>query len=141
MKTFLTFAGLLLALCSFAQSKTEAQIKALSQKRVQFLLENKLDSLAAIYDEGSMTVHSNGLIKTTAEHLQDVKNGMPTYKSIELKSATVKDFGKTAVLVGQGAFKIAMNGNETLYNLVFTEVYIKRKTGWKLIARHSSNMN
>lgn len=138
MKTLLTIAGLLLATLSFAQSNTEAEVKALSKKRIHYLLENKVDSLATIYDQNSMTIHSNGMIKTTVEHLDDVRNGRPVYKSIEIGEATVKDFGNTAILVGKGVFKIAMNGQETSYNMAYTEVYLKRNGGWKLISRQST---
>lgn len=138
MKTLLTFAAVLLSIASFAQSKTETEILTLSKKRIQYLLENKVDSLASIYDDNSMTVHTNGMIKSKAEHLEDVKNGRPVYKSIEVKNATVKDFGTTAILVGKGIFKIDMNGQEMNYNMVYTEVYNKTKKGWKLIARHAS---
>lgn len=141
MKTLFTIASLLFATVSFAQSNTEADIKALSNKRIQYLLQGKVDSLATIYDEKSMTVHTNGMIKTATEHLEDVRNGRPKYKSIEVKSVTVNDFGTTAILVGQGIFSIAINGQDMSYNMVYTEVYQKENNQWKLIARHASSAN
>ncbi len=88
-----------------------------------------------------MTVHTNGMIKTAAEHLEDVRNERPTYKSIEISKTTVKDFGMTVILVGQGIFKIAMNGQEMTYNMVYTETYIRKNGIWKMIAHHASAMN
>ncbi len=138
MKALFTFVALLLSTATFAQLKTESEILALSKKRIQYLLENKIDSLAMIYDENSLTIHSNGMIKTTAEHIDDVKNGRPVYKSIEISEATVKDFGTIAILVGKGIFKIAMNGQDMSYKMAYTEVYLNKNKKWKLISRQST---
>lgn len=88
-----------------------------------------------LYDDNSLTIHNNGMIKTAAEHIEDVKNGKPVYKSIDIQKTTVKDFGNTAVLVGEGVFNIAMNNQTMNYNMVYTEVYMKKSNQWKLISR------
>lgn len=141
MKTLITtLVALLVVSASFAQSKTEKEILALSSKRVKWLLEGKADSLATIYDSNSITVHGNGMIKSTAEHFEDIKNGRPVYKKIEIKEATVKDFGTTAILVGKGLFSISMGGSDMNANMAYTEVYIKKGKDWKLVARHASQI-
>ena len=101
MKALLTIITFLFVTQAFGQSNTASEITALSKKRVQWLLEGKIDSLGTLYDQNSITVHSNGMIKSTLEHFEDIKNGRPVYKSIDVKDATVKEFGNTAVLVGQ----------------------------------------
>lgn len=140
MKIVLALAAFLLATLSFAQSKTEKEILSLSKKRVQWLLEGKVDSLATLYDENSITIHGNGLIKSTKEHLEDVRNNRPVYKSIDIKENTIKDFGTTAILVGKGYFSISMNGQDMAYTMVYTEIYIKKGKAWKLVSRQSSTV-
>lgn len=137
MKTLLIIVSFLIATRSFAQSTTEGQLKALSQKRVDWLLAGNLDSLKNLYDANSITIHGNGMMRGRQEHLDDIKSGRPIYKKIDLTQSTVKDFGDTAVLVGKGVFQIAMNGQNMTYNMTFTEVYKKEKAGWKLIARQA----
>lgn len=134
----LTFVSI--ATFSFSQSKTETEIMTLSKKRVQWLLEGKPDSLAALYDDNSITVHGNGMIKSTSEHFEDIKNKRPIYKNIEIQQSTVKDFGTTAILVGKGVFSISMNGSDMIANMAYTEVYMKRGKVWKLVARHASQI-
>ena len=141
MKIILVVTAMFLASFSFAQSKTETEIIDLSKKRIEWLLENKADSLASLYDENSITVHGNGLIKTAKEQIDDVRGGRITYKSIEVKENTVKDFGSTAVLVGKGVFKISLNGQDMTYNMVYMEVYQKKDNQWKLIARQASEIH
>ena len=140
MKIIVTFAVALIATLSFGQSKTETEIMTLSKKRVKWLLEGNADSLATIYDDNSMTVHGNGMIKSTSEHFEDIKNKRPIYKNIEIQESTVKDFGATAVLVGKGVFSISINGNDMVANMAYTEVYLKKGKVWKLIARHASQI-
>lgn len=140
MKIILVVTSTLLTSFSFAQSKTETEIIDLSKKRIEWLLENKADSLAALYDENSITVHGNGMIKTAKEQLDDVKGGKITYKSIDVKENTVQDFGNTAVLVGKGVFKISLNGQDMIYNMVYMEAYQKKDNQWKLIARQASEL-
>lgn len=140
MKSLFTIATLFFSIVSFAQTNTETQIKAISAKRIQYLLENKVDSLAMIYDENAISIHTNGMIKTKTEHMEDVKAGRPVYKSIEVKKTTINDFGTTATLVGQGVFNISMGGKDMSYSMVYTEVYTKKNNVWKLIARHASAM-
>ena len=140
MKSFFSIIAILFTSALFGQSNTESEIKKLSGKRVEWLLQNNVDSLVSLYDENSITIHGNGMIRTTAEHINDIKSGRPTYKSIEIKEASVKDFGNTAVLVGKGIFSISINGQEMTQNMVFTEVYIKKNNQWKLISRQASQL-
>ena len=141
MKIILVLTAIFVATVSFAQSKTETDIINLSAKRIQWLLEKKSDSLASLYDENSITVHGNGLIKTAKEQLDDVKGGKITYKSIDVTENTVKDFGNTQVLVGKGVFKISVNSQELTYNMVYMEVYQKQEKMWKLVARQASEIH
>ncbi|MEJ1242425.1 nuclear transport factor 2 family protein [Chryseolinea sp. T2] len=139
MKTlFTTLVAVLLVSASFAQSKTDAEIKKLSKDRIKWLLEGKADSLATLYDQKAVTVHGNGMVKSTEEQLQDVKKGVIKYNSIDVSEMTVTDFGKTAVLVGKGVFNIEVGGSKMTANMAYTEVYLKSGKTWKLIARHAS---
>lgn len=135
-----TIAALLFFITTLAQSKTENEITALSNKRVKWLLENNSDSLAMLYDVNAVTVHGNGMVKSTEEQLQDIRKGLITYESIEIKETTVRDFGTTAILVGKGVFNIAVAGNKMTANMAYTEVYMKKSKNWKLIARHASEI-
>jgi hypothetical protein len=141
MKLILVITAIFATTVVSAQSKTETDIINLSAKRIQWLLEKKADSLALLYDENSITVHGNGLIKTAKEQLDDVKGGKITYKSIDVTENTVKDFGNTQVLVGKGVFKISVNGQDLTYNMVYMEVYQKQGNQWKLVARQASEIH
>ncbi len=141
MKTVLLSIALLVSGIGFAQSRTEKEISQLSTNRIQWLLANKADSLANLYDVNSITVHGNGLIKTAKEQLEDVRSGKIAYKRIDVTENTVKDFGNTQVLVGKGVFNIALGAQEFTYTMVYMEVYQKQGNGWKLIARQASEIH
>jgi len=140
MKNLIFLFAFLSTTVGFSQTATEAEIKTLSNNRNKALMESDFATLEAIYDENSVAIHSNGIIKSATEHLSDVRRGFPVYRKIEVKTQTVYDYETTAVLVGTGDFQITMNGQQMDYKMVFTEVYQKKGSGWKLIARHASAM-
>lgn len=135
-KLFVVFALLLVGSMTFAQGKS--QVERLSRKRAEWLLTKNVDSLASLYEPTGFTIHSNGLVKSSAEHLNDVKSGVPSYIQIDIKNLDIKEFGNTAVAVGKGYFMIEMGGKEMAYNMVFSEVYIKKGKQWKLVSRHAN---
>jgi hypothetical protein len=85
MKNLLAILIFLTSLYVEAQTSTESKIKEISGQRIKALIESDFNTLESIYDQNSISIHSNGMIKTTDEHLQDVKNGIPIYKKIEVK--------------------------------------------------------
>lgn len=117
---------------------TEKEIKKLSQDRIKWLLEGETDSLGMLYDQNAVTVHGNGIVKSTDEQLQDIKKAVIEYHNIDVNEMTVTDFGCTAVLVDKGIFNIEVGGSKMTANMAYTEVYLKKGKTWKLIARHAS---
>ena len=140
MKSIFTVAAIFLGTLCFAQSKTESEILSLSKKRADWLLAGNIDSLANLYDVNSVTVHGNGMVKSGEEHLEDVRNKRPIYRSIDIKESFVRDFGNAAVLVGKGVFSISFNGQDITQHMVFTDVYLRKAGAWKLISRQASQV-
>lgn len=130
--------SVLIISAAHAQSKTETEIKKISKDRIKWLLEGKADSLATLYDQKAVTVHGNGMVKSTEEQLQDIKMGVIKYNGIDVSEMTVTDFGNTAILVGKGTFNIEVGGSKMTANMAYTEVYLRSGKTWKLIARHAS---
>ncbi len=58
------------------------------------------------------------------------------YNKIELKDASAKVYGNTAVLAGKAIFTV--NGG-SVYKLVYTEVYTKKNNQWKLVNLHTTS--
>jgi hypothetical protein len=119
-----------------AQQNTESEIIRISQEKFRWKTEGKFDQLADLFDDEMVFVHITGYITSKAEWMNQLKTGRFVYNKIEQKEAAAKVYGDTAVLVGKARFTV--NGG-SIYNLVYTEVYTKKKNQWKLVNLHTTS--
>ncbi|OOQ61618.1 nuclear transport factor 2 family protein [Mucilaginibacter pedocola] len=140
MKTILTIAAILFAFAAHAQTAAEKEILDLSKAKFRWQIERKVDSLADMFDDNLVFVHSNGMTSDKQKTLDGLRNGFPIYNTTDVKEASVRFFGKTAVLIGQAYFELTMNNARSSYNLVYTEVYQKTGKKWKLIVRQAASL-
>lgn len=126
---------------SESDARVAAQLVALSATKFRWQLQHQVDSLAALLDDRFVALHSNGLVRSKPEYVEDVRSGRPVYDSITVHPPTVRVAGNTAVLVSRGRFVITMGGAQTPYDLAYMEVYRRdaRSGGrWKLLARQTT---
>jgi hypothetical protein len=129
-----------LAISLAQQTPAEKFVTALSKKKNSWLINNQYDSVKSLLDSRCLYVHSNGWIQNTAEVLDDMKTGKLVYQTIEVSNATARQFEKMVIVNGNGIFGGTNNGTAFSVKLVFTEVYVNRKNGWKLVSRHASKL-
>ncbi|HFA48669.1 MAG TPA: nuclear transport factor 2 family protein [Bacteroidetes bacterium] len=123
--------------CGLAQSKTHQQIAALEQQRFEAMTKKDISFLQNILDENLTYSHSNGLVENKTQHLENIRSGGIVYQEMELEKSRIKRFKKTAVV--NGIVRVKGLYKNTLFNirLGYTDVYIKRKRKWKLVAWQS----
>jgi hypothetical protein len=68
---------------------------------------------------------------------EELKSRRFVYNAIEIKKASARVYGTTAVVVGSATFKVTINGSRGTYDLVYTEAYTKKKGRWKLVNLHT----
>jgi len=141
-KIFCTFIFIFcMAVVSLAQqTPAEKFVTTLSKNKNNWLLNKQYDSVQSILDSRCLYIHSNGWIQNKAEVLDDMKTEKLVYQTIEVSNTTARQYEKMVIVNGNGAFAGTINGNAFKVNLVFTEVYVNRKNGWKLTSRHASKM-
>jgi hypothetical protein len=141
MKPILIFSLSLLFISSLsAQSKEEGDVIEASKKKFRLMIEMKLDSLEGVLDDRLVFTHSNGWTENKKELIQDIKSGKLRYQSIESRDIIVRLYPKTAILTGKGKFKVVLDGNELLFDLAYTEIYVMKCKKWLLASRHSNRM-
>ena len=122
------------------QTPAEKSVMALSKKKNLWLIQNSYDSIKNLLDSRCLYIHSNGWIQNNTEVLADMKSGSLIYEQIELSKIEARQYEKMVIVNGQGKFSGKMKGNAFTVALVFTEVYVNRKSGWKLVSRHASKL-
>ena len=140
IRSILLLVLLVTGISGIAQTKEETEIMALSRKKFRWMVEVKLDSLDVILDERLSYIHSNGWVQSKKEFLEDFTNGKLTYHSIEVKEMSARVYKRSAVVTGKAVAETTLNGTRAIINLMFTEVYVVQKGGWKLVSRHASRL-
>ena len=119
---------------ALAQSATEKEIVQLSADKYRWYTENKVDQVEELYDDDLVFIHITGHISNKKEWIGEMRSGRFIYNQINIKEASTKVYGNTAVLVGKAAFVV--NGGSR-YNLIYTEVYTRKNDKWKLVNVHT----
>jgi hypothetical protein len=134
-----TFSVLISLNFGFAQTDRHEVIN-LSRKKFNWLITRQADSLTWLLDENVMYIHSNGWVQTKQEVLEDMHSGKLVYKRIDIQEDQVRLYKNTALVTGTGRFSGINGGNEFELNLVYTEVYIRKKKQWVLVSRHANRL-
>jgi hypothetical protein len=116
------------------QAAIEDEIYELSKQKFRWKTEGHFDLLSDLFDDDLVFVHLNGYITSKQEWMSQLRSQWFVYDRIDLKEASVRAYGETAVLVGKATFVV--NGG-SVHKLVYTEVYTRRNNQWKLVNLHT----
>jgi hypothetical protein len=129
-----------LSLFALAQNDKEKIILQLHERKFTWMVNQQVDSLAAMMDDRMLYVHSNGWVQTKTEMMDDLRSQKLVMKNVEVTQARVRFFKHMAIVNGQGIFKFVLAGKEGESKLMYTEVYIQRKKQWLLVSRHANKL-
>jgi hypothetical protein len=122
------------------QTPAEKFVSNLAKKKNTWLINKQYDSVKSVLDSRCLYIHSNGWVQNATEVLDDMKSDKLVYLSIDVTNTTARQFEKMVIVTGNGKFSGTNSGTPFSVSLVFTEVYVNRKSGWKLATRHASKL-
>lgn len=126
---------------SLAQnSPAEKYVKVFSERKNKWLIEKNYDSLKAMLDNRCLYIHSNGWAQTAAEVISDLQSGKLVYSKVNITESLARQFESMVIVTGKGNFEGSVDQKAFNIRLSYTEVYIKRKDGWKLVSRQSAKL-
>lgn len=140
MNKFIVTLLLLIQTVGFSQTRDESQVIALCRKKFEWMKAVRLDSLDRMVDERLSYIHSNGWIQTKKEFLDDFASGKLIIHDVTISEIKARVYKRSAVVTGKGVFTTSLNGNKSSVNLLFTEVYVLERSGWKLVSRHATKL-
>lgn len=148
MRLIISVCFLLVSILSIGQKKsindesaTEQFVLRLHEKKFQFMAKKQLDSLNAILDERVVYVHSNGWQQNKKEVIEDLKNGKLIMNSVTVTEAKARVYKGAVIINGKGKFDVVVEGKPVVIELLYTEVYVRKKEGWLLVTRHANRIN
>jgi uncharacterized hydantoinase/oxoprolinase family protein len=116
---------------TFAQSgkgsimATEQEMSKLSKQKWDWMAEQNVDALAALFDDQCMFVHM-GATMTKTQELEVIKSGMIQYKKADIEEQSVKFFGSTAIVLTKMKLLAVVGGHEVTNPFMVTEVYVQQ---------------
>ena len=124
----------------FSQSKAHRQIAQLELRRFEAMTQKDIPFLEKVLSDKLTYSHSNGLVETKSEHLENIRSGGIVYQQLEPEKNNIKVFGRTAVVHGIVRVRGIFKKKHFKIRLAYTDVYIKRKGKWRLVAWQSTKL-
>jgi hypothetical protein len=140
MKKYFVPVLLFLSIFAMSQNNDQQAVADLSLRKFDWLVHQQTDSLQMLLHDELLYIHSNGLVETKQEMLQNNQSGELTYISVKTDSLQVRMINSTAIVTGEGLFNGVINETRFEARLLFTEVYIRQNDAWKLISRHANQL-
>ena len=119
---------------------TEKAIRQLESRRFQAMIEADTAALDTILADDLTYTHTSGWVDTKEQFIGWLESGELNYESISTDSVRVRVYAAVAVVTGQAAVKIKVNGQEKNLQIRFIDVYVKRNAHWQMVAWQSTRL-
>lgn len=137
MRVLVSLLAIFLSINVLAQTKTQRQLEELEHRRFEAMTKKDSNFLQNVLDNELTYIHSNGLVETKTQHIDNILSGTIVYKFMRPDELLVRVYKKSAVVTGVVFVNGMFKGKEFDICLRFTDVYVKRKGKWKLAAWQS----
>jgi uncharacterized protein (TIGR02246 family) len=123
-------------------TKGEEDVRKIEQELAEASKKGDVSALDRLYADDVIVIFGRRpVIRTKSDILAGFKDSTPrgTIESSTLDVAKIRLYGDTAIVTGRFSRKSKdKDGNDTSADGVFTDVWVKRKTGWQLVSSHNS---
>jgi hypothetical protein len=139
MKTLLLFIFVLpvFASAQVGDSKQQMQVMMKMASLRQSLLNKDTATLSRLLADNVTYGHTNGMIQSKGELVQDIANGNQQYQAINLAGLNVTVYNDAATVNLDATIKMIYHGKLLDFKMKALFVWIKQSGEWKLVARQS----
>jgi len=120
--------------------KAESEIRQLEARRIQAMLKVDTEELNRLLADDLTYTHSSGQVDTKSQLINSLKAGERKYLMIEPQGVKVRLYGAAAIVTGLAKLKTFSKGQESNFQVQFTDVYAKKKGHWQMVAWQSSRL-
>jgi hypothetical protein len=121
-------------------STAESEIRQLENRRIQAMLKVDTEELSQLLADDLTYTHSSGQVDSKSQLIESLKSGERKYRMIEPQDVKVRIYGDAAVVTGRAKLKTVSKGQESSFQVQFTDVYAKKKGHWQMVAWQSSRL-
>ena len=112
----------------------EQQIKALHSQLMEATLKRDPGFLEKYLADDYIAIRNDGKLTTKVQEIENYKSGVTKYESIEIREATVRIHGKTAIYNSLNSIKATINGEPFSGDVRNTRAWVKQNGKWKIVA-------
>lgn len=130
---------------SFAQqkdtvSKAEQEIISLSKEKWQWMADDNVDRLTALFHDKSKFVYMSGTFGKDKE-LDIIKNASSWYKDPDIHDISAAVIDDVAIVWSRITLNAPVGVKDAVTEFTVTEVYKKQKKEWKLLTLTFSSVH
>lgn len=135
-------AVLLLLACQIvcAQSISAQKVLTAESRRFEAMTRADTAGLRDMLAGELVYVHSNALTENKLEHLSAIASRKLVYEKMEREQASVRMYGKMALVNGQLKVRGILKGNAFELRLLYVAMYRKKHGNWQLVHWQSTKM-
>lgn len=121
-------------------ANAEAQISALSDQLDQAFGKADIGWLEKHFADEFTAIHSNGKLVNKAQEIDNVKTGNLKWATVDVHDRKINVIGDAAVVVRLASSTGTVGGNPYSGDFRTTEVWVKHKGDWKMVAFQSTRV-
>jgi hypothetical protein len=137
VRVLFLFGWLLLATTGQAQSKEETAVYAQLDRLNAAMVDRNQSVLSEIYHNRMWYGHSSGKLDDKNAAIKDVMEGPLDFTSLNAEERSIQMADKNATVRFIFHAKGINNGQEQTIRIGVMMVWVKEKSGWKLLARQA----
>jgi hypothetical protein len=144
MVTFRNLSLCFLMLLAFstlsAQSKNAQKVLDNETRRFEAMTRADTTTLKLLLADELVYIHSNALKENKQEHLAAISSKKLVYEKMDREVATVRFYGKTALVNGIIRVRGILNNSSFEVRLLYLAVYRKKHGVWQMVHWQSTKM-
>lgn len=124
-----------------ATPRAKDEIVALERSLYRAMIARDLRALRELLSEDLVYMHSPGFAESKTQYLAAVADGVYEYDRIESTDVAITMYAEAAVETGQVEMSVGAAGEpKTVIQLLFTLVWVKQASGWRLLVRQATRI-
>jgi len=140
VKYFILLGVCWLSIQTFGQKSIETKIIELSKQKNQWMIDRDSQSLKGVFDRELLYIHSSSKVDDYTTMMKSLESKDTKLFRQDLSEAKVRNLKDVAVLTGKLALGVDTKGQISEFNLILTEVWLKKNKRWVLWSRHATRI-
>jgi ketosteroid isomerase-like protein len=117
---------------------TPETIRLLESRRYRAMCEADVATLQELLADSLVYTHSYGGADSKASYLDGIRSKKWVYQAVERPIEDIQVHGDCAVVTGQVRIELLSSGQPKKLNSRFTNVWVKGRQGWQMVAWQST---